>query len=90
MARYALLYTNKRPGLDPVIQADTYRVDGKFFTFLKDKEVVRSLKVDYVVQIKRLSDEDDGDQSEEGDSAPSTKTVHAELAQHNAAGLDEL
>jgi hypothetical protein len=90
VTRYAVLYTNKRVGLDEVIEADSYRADGKFFTFLKSKEVVRSLKLDIVVQIKRLDDEEDGDQSEEGDLDAPSKPPLTDLGQDDAALTDEL
>lgn len=66
MARFAVLYNTGRTGLDKVIEADTYKVDAKFFTFFKDKEVVRSLKVDIVVQIRRM-EEDEEEEVEEPD-----------------------
>lgn len=78
MARFEVMYIRDRAGLDKVIEADSYRADGKFFTFLKNKEVIRSLKLDIVVQIKRLDGDDEGgnDDSEEGDlDAPSVLIV---------------
>jgi hypothetical protein len=57
MAKFEIMYTGNRPGLDRVIEADLYKVEGKFFVFLEDKEIVRSLKVDIVLQIKRLDDD---------------------------------
>jgi hypothetical protein len=66
------MYSTTRRGLDPVIVADTYKVNGKFFEFLIDKEVVRTLKVDAVLQIRRMDeDEAANDDTEEGDSVPS-------------------
>jgi len=59
MARFQMMYTNNRSGLDPVVEADFYRVTRKFFEFLVNKEVVRTLKVDRVVQIKRLDDDEE-------------------------------
>lgn len=56
MARFEIVYMTPRYNLDAVIEADLYKVEGKFFTFVKDKEVVRSLKVDLVVQIKRVDE----------------------------------
>lgn len=56
MSRYEILYTTSRQDLDKIIEADSYKTDGKFFTFLVDKEVVRTLKIDVVVQIKRLDE----------------------------------
>lgn len=79
MARFAVLYTNSRPGLDKVIEADTYKVDAKFFTFLKDKEVVRSLKVDVVVQIRRM-DEDEEDGQDEREESDAVQQARAQAA----------
>jgi hypothetical protein len=57
MAKFEVLYSMAIPrqGLDSVIEADIYRVSGgKFFEFLVDKEIVRTLRCDIVVQIKRV------------------------------------
>lgn len=64
MARFSVLYTTARPSLDKVIEADSYKVDGKFFTFLRDKEVIRSLKADAVLQIRRMGDDEQIEGSE--------------------------
>lgn len=56
MARFEVLYSTGRTGLDKVIEADSYKVDAKFFTFLKNKEVVRSLRETVVIQIRRMAD----------------------------------
>ena len=57
MAKFEVLYTgvgNRYEALDETIEADLYKAEGKFFTFYKDKEVVRSIRLDLVVQIKRI------------------------------------
>jgi hypothetical protein len=64
VAKFHMMYTAPRTGLDPVIEADLYRVSGKFFEFLVNKEVVRTLKVDAVLQIRRMDDDE-----QEGDLA---------------------
>ena len=65
MAKFAMMYTNNRPGLDRIIEADLYRVSGKFFEFIIDKEVVRSIKLDIVTQIRRMA-EGEGNEGSEG------------------------
>ncbi|GAA4717962.1 hypothetical protein GCM10023216_02700 [Isoptericola chiayiensis] len=65
MARFEVLYNTGRSGLDKVIEADTYKVDAKFFTFLKDKEVVRSLRESVVVQVRRMADDEAVDDEED-------------------------
>jgi hypothetical protein len=86
MARFHVIYNTARPrpGLDSVIDADTYKVDAKFFTFLKDKEVVRTLKVDIVVQIRRMEDDEEVD--EEEDPEP----LDAPLSSTSSTDLDDL
>ena len=71
MSRFEMMYQRPRVGLDNVIEADTYKVNGKFFDFVIDKEVVRSLLSDAVLQIRRMADDEDdggaGDDSSEDD-----------------------
>lgn len=74
--------------MDAVIEADSYKVDAKFFTFLKDKEVVRSLKVDVVVQIRRMDDDETDD--EEGEPARTTEGPLARSPASGDAALDQL
>jgi hypothetical protein len=64
VARFQMMYTTHRQGFDPVIEADHFRVAGKFFEFVVNKEVVRTLKVDVVLQIRRMDDDE-----QEGDLA---------------------
>lgn len=52
-----MLYTHSH-GLDSIIEADYYRTTAKFFEFYVDKEVIRTLRLDRVVQIKRLTEEE--------------------------------
>lgn len=57
MAKFQIHYTTNRQDLDRVIEADNYKVDTKFFTFYANKEVVRSLRTDIVLEVKRLDHE---------------------------------
>lgn len=84
MARFAVLYNTQRPGLDKVIEADTYKVDAKFFTFFQDKEVVRSLKVDIVVQIRRMNDNEEG----EGEQPDSVEQIRARSSAKRSTSLE--
>lgn len=90
MAKFAMMYSTPRQGLDAIIEADTYKVNGKFFEFLIDKEVVRTLKVDAVLQIRRMDEDEDSGDDEEGDPDQSTDAILAELGQPDAAALDQL
>lgn len=72
-----------------MIEADTFKVNGKFFEFLIDKEVVRTLKVDAVLQIRRMDDDEEGD-DEEGDPAQSTDAILSELVSRDTGALDEI
>lgn len=94
MAHFALMYTNNRPGLDPIIEADFFRTSGKFFEFLIDKEVVRTLKLDIVVQIKRLSADDvaamNDDEEEDEDGDGDDETLGAVLVAEEVDQLDDL
>ncbi|OZD18318.1 hypothetical protein CH253_17810 [Rhodococcus sp. 06-156-3C] len=66
MARFEVLYNSTRRDFDKVIEADSYKVDAKFFTFVKDKEVIRSLKVDVVLQIRRMNDDEQENDNGQG------------------------
>lgn len=83
MARFEVLYNTSRSGLDKVIEADTYKVDAKFFTFLKNKEVVRSLRENVVIQVRRMADDESAD--EEDDPGSTTDEALAELLRGSAA-----
>ena len=62
MPRYEMMYKTPRAGLAPIIEADSFRVNGKFFEFFVNKEVVRTLLMDVVLQIRRMEDdEQEGD-----------------------------
>jgi hypothetical protein len=66
-------------------------VTPKFFEFLVDKEVVRTLKVEIVVQIRRLGDDEDpGDASEEGDLAGTADAALERLVTEDTTQLDAL
>ena len=67
MTSFGVLYKTNRSGLDPIIEADFYRTTGKFFEFLIDKEVVRTIQMDAILQIRRLNDGDINGDAEEGD-----------------------
>lgn len=91
MAKFEMMYNHNRPGLDRIIEADVFRVSGKFFEFLVNKEIVRTLKVDIVTQIRRMDEEElAGDDDEEGDPAQSPEAILTDLDQKNAAAMDEL
>jgi hypothetical protein len=89
VAQFQVLYKINRQGLDPVIEADFYRTSGKFFEFLIDKEVVRTVQTDIILQIRRMDEEESGDDSEEGDPGASTDTILADVVERDVA-MDEL
>ena len=94
MARFAMMYSTDRQGLDRVIEADFYRVNGKFFEFLVDKEVVRTLKIDAVLQIRRMDDDEGeagaGNDDEEGDQTCSTEASLAKISRTEDDALADL
>lgn len=91
MPRYAMTYMYQYRHLDKVIEADFYRTSGKFFEFLVDKEVVRSLKLDTVTQIRRMDDDEEiGDDDEEDDPKRSTDTILTNLLQKDAGDVSAL
>lgn len=89
MARFEVLYNTGRSGLDKVIEADAYKVDAKFFTFLKDKEVVRSLRESVVLQVRRMAD-DEAIDDEEDDLPGTPDEALAELLASSDEALTEL
>lgn len=60
MAKFEVLNTSvgkhHEDALNSVIEADVDKAEGTFFTFDQNKEVVRSVKLDWVVQIKRVDE----------------------------------
>ena len=59
MAKFAVTYTERAGSydyaLDDEIEADVYRAEGKFFNFYSDHEIVRSVALDLVAQIRRVA-----------------------------------
>lgn len=80
MARFEVLYNTGRAGLDRVIEADTYKVDAKFFTFIKDKEVIRSLRENVVIQVRRMADDETLDDEEDDPPDPTDEALSELLA----------
>lgn len=82
MAKFHMMYSSSRQGLDKIIEADIYRTNGKFFEFITDKEVVRTLKIDIVTQIRRMSD-GEGDDAKEGDQPGVTSDIDRILREND-------
>lgn len=56
MAKFEITYVSTRQNLDKVIEADTFKVDTKFVSFITDKEIIRMIQIGAIFQIKRLDE----------------------------------
>jgi hypothetical protein len=56
MPKFEIIYSSGRTNLDTVIEADTFKIDAKFISFITDKEVVRMIQVGAIFQVKRLDE----------------------------------